>query len=128
MTNEQPQKDFTQFKDAYSHYEAGKKRRYELLFSINGGAFAIAKLLVDPKNTKQVLGNLTLTHLAIGMILFTMVMVWDIFEFGWGMRDKYLRHRAFQKQGIAVLFLLGALIIGGWLLVMLGPKIQASCT
>jgi uncharacterized membrane protein YbhN (UPF0104 family) len=128
MTNEQPQDDFTQLKDAYSHYEAGKKRRYELLFSINGGAFAIAKLLVDPKNTKQVLGNLTLTHLAIGMILFTIVMVWDICGFGWGMRSAYLKNRVFRWQGITVLCLLGSLIIGGWLLVMLGPKIQTSCT
>ena len=52
-------------KDAYTLYEEGKKRRYGLLFAVNGGAFAIAQLLTNSENKEQVLGNLTLAHLAI---------------------------------------------------------------
>jgi hypothetical protein len=33
-------------KDKVSLYEEGKHRRYSLLFSVNGGAFAVAKILV----------------------------------------------------------------------------------
>jgi hypothetical protein len=32
-------------KDKMSLYEEGKHRRYSLLFSVNGGAFAVAKIL-----------------------------------------------------------------------------------
>jgi hypothetical protein len=50
-------------KDAYTLYGSGKKRRYGLLFSVNGGAFAIAQLLNSTGN--KLLGDLSLAHLAI---------------------------------------------------------------
>jgi hypothetical protein len=33
----------------FKAYENGKHRRYNLLFSVNSGAFAVAKLFTDPK-------------------------------------------------------------------------------
>src|SRR5215467_3036893 len=75
--------------ESFKAYEDGKHRRYELLFAVNGGAFAVAKLYAD-KNTAAFLGNLTLRELAFGMILFTIVMVADIFMFGEKMRTAYL--------------------------------------
>jgi hypothetical protein len=75
-------------KDAYTLYEEGKKRRYSLLFSVNGGAFAIAKLLTS--SAANVLGDLSLAHLAIGMGIFTILMTWDIYAFGEKMRDRHL--------------------------------------
>jgi len=33
--------EFQVIKDAYTLYESGKKRRYDLLFAVNGGAFAM---------------------------------------------------------------------------------------
>jgi hypothetical protein len=79
-------------KDAYTLYEEGKKRRYGLLFAVNGGAFAIAQLLNSTGN--KLLGDLSLAHLAIGMGIFTILMVWDIYAFGEKMRDHPVFDRA----------------------------------
>lgn len=115
-------KNFSDLKDAYEIYESGKKRRYELLFAVNGGAFAIAKL-ISPSD--QTLGGLSLSELAIGMAIFTLLMVWDIYAFGEKMRDSHLPGEVFGLQGKAVLHLLGLLIISGWLLVALDPKFKS---
>ena len=79
-----------QVPDSFKSYEDGKHRRYSLLFAVNGGAFAIAKVLAE-KNPGAVLGNLSLHHLSVGMILFTIVLVMDIFMFGEKMRKTYLQ-------------------------------------
>ena len=102
-------------KDAYTLYGSGKKRRYSLLFSVNGGAFAIFKLLTRSDN--NVLSDLSLAHLAIGMGIFTLLMVWDIYAFGEKMHDRYLGEEVFGPEGKAVLLLLGLLIVSGWFLV-----------
>src|SRR3954463_2812120 len=101
--------------ESFKSYEDGKHRRYSLLFTVNGGAFAVAKLFTDPK-TANVLGSLTLRQLSIGMILFTIVLVLDIYMFGEKMRTHYLPD-AFSWQGKSVLLLLGILICTGWFLV-----------
>ena len=104
-------------KEALDYYEDGKHRRYTLLFAVNGGAFAVAKLLTaEASKSAVVLGNLTLPELSIGMALFTCFMVWDIFAFGERVRATYLES-VFQFQGKVVLVLLGALQLAGWLLV-----------
>jgi len=99
----------------FNAYEDGKHRRYTLLFSVNGGAFAIAKIAAghDPA---QALGNLTIGELSVGMILFTILMTYDIFAFGIRMKKKYV-HDAFGGPGKIVLILIGLLICAGWLLV-----------
>ena len=104
-------------KEALDYYENGKHRRYTMLFAINGGAFAVAKLLVgESTKTAIVLGSLTIQQLAIGMMLCTCIVVWDIFAFGERVRTMYLE-RAFQRQSKFVLLLLGGLLFTGWLLV-----------
>ncbi|WNG47413.1 hypothetical protein F0U60_27280 [Archangium minus] len=100
---------------SFQAYEDGKHRRYELLFAVNGGAFALAKLLAE-RTRRQFVGNLSLPHLSIGMILFTVVMVVDIFMFGHTMRTKYLPDQ-FATVGKTVLVLIGLLICAGWFLV-----------
>jgi hypothetical protein len=118
--NEQPIETLAK-NDAYTLYEAGKKRRYDLLFAVNGGAFAIAKFLESggdkplASSGYKVLGSLTLLHLVIGMILFTILMCFDIFKFGENIRDRYLYGAVFGRPGQIVLVLLGALICLGWL-------------
>lgn len=101
--------------ESFKAYEDGKHRRYSLLFAVNGGAFAVAKFFSDAK-CANVLGSLTLRQLSFGMILFTIVMVLDIFMFGEKMRTKFSPD-AFGWQGKAVLLLLGILICAGWFLV-----------
>ena len=103
-------------KDAKELYETGKHRRYSLLFSVNGGAFAVVKLITgEPGKPGVVLGNLTLTELSLGMVAFTAVMIWDIYAFGEKMRKAFLAED-FGRQGKAVLLLLGVLLCVGWLL------------
>lgn len=103
--------------EAFELYENGKHRRYSLLFAVNGGAFAISKLLVvEAGKPSVVLGSLTLQQLAIGMAAFTLFMVWDTYVFGQNMRTTFLP-KAFQWQGKTVLVVLGALQLGGWLLI-----------
>jgi hypothetical protein len=104
-------------KEAFELYENGKHRRYSLLFSVNGGAFAVAKLLTgEPGKPGIVLGDLNLSELSLGMVVFTAVMIWDIFAFGLKMRKNYLPG-AFGTQGKLVLLLLGVLLCLGWSLV-----------
>jgi hypothetical protein len=112
-------------KEAFELYEDGKHRRYTLLFSVNGGAFAVAKLLTgEPGKPGVVLGDLSLSQLSLGMVLFTAVMTWDIFEFGLKMRRNYLPG-AFENQGKIVLLLLGVLLCLGWFLAGLRGTIFA---
>lgn len=98
--------------EAFELYENGKHRRYNLLFAVNGGAFAVAKLFAEAQQP-EVLGNLKLSQLAFGMILFTIVMVADIYVFGENMRNSYARN-VFGPQGKAVLLFIGLLICAGW--------------
>jgi hypothetical protein len=104
-----------QVPESFKSYEDGKHRRYNLLFAVNGGAFAIAKLFAA-QNAAAVLGNLSLGQLSIGMILFTIVMVADIYAFGWKMKEVY-KLDVFGRPGKTVLVLLGMLICAGWFLV-----------
>jgi hypothetical protein len=105
--------------DGMRTYIDGKMRRYSLLFSVNGGAFAIAKLLADD-NTAKLMGRLTVQHLAFGAIVFTIVMVVDIWLFARMMKQQFLEDLAFNKPGKTILLLLGALLIVSWVLVGLG--------
>jgi hypothetical protein len=107
--------------DLLKLYEDGKHRRYTLLFTVNGGAFAVAKLMTQ-NGTKNaiVLGALTLGELSLGLILMTAIMVVDIYAFGDKM-SKATNRETFGRVGKIVLILLGSLIILGWSLMGLVP-------
>ncbi|MBC1195378.1 hypothetical protein H0901_08875 [Microcystis aeruginosa BLCCF158] len=121
MMQSSKQPETLSIKDAYTLYGSGKKRRYGLLFLVNRGAFAISRFLTTSDN--NVLGDLSLAHLAIGMEIFTILMVWDIYAFGEKMRDRYLNGIVFGSQGQSVLTLLGFLIVLGWFYAALGAQI-----
>jgi hypothetical protein len=110
-------------KEAIELYETGKTRRYNLLFSVNGGAFALAKVLtvisVDKETKNVVLGNLSLTELSIGLILFTLIMITDIFVFGYYSKNqnKNWTEPPFGIVGMLVILSIGILISFGWLFV-----------
>jgi hypothetical protein len=99
-------------KEELDLYENGKGRRYSLLFAVNGGAFAIARLIGEGRDT----GALSVGALAIGMIIFTMVMTLDIFAFGFWCKNRFAES-VFGRIGQIVLGLTGTLISAGWLLV-----------
>ena len=106
--------------EIFKTYEDGKHRRYSLLFSVNGGAFAIAKVLSDatPEAKLKVMGNLHVWQLSIGMLAFTILMVFDIYKFAEKMRSlqKNADPAIFKTEGKVVLLLIGTLICLGWLL------------
>ena len=112
-------KDDPEKLDGLRTYIDGKMRRYGLLFSVNGGAFAIAKLMADD-NTAKLLGRLSVQHLAVGAIIFTIVMVVDIWLFAQMVRREFLGELAFSKLGKSILLLLGTLLITCWVLVASG--------
>ena len=101
--------------DALRTYLDGKMQRYKLLFAVNGGAFAIAKV---GQGDHVSLGNLDLEKLAIGAIAFTVVMTIDIWLWGQQMKETYLSKeaQAFSFAGKSILLLLAALQILAWAL------------
>ena len=112
---------------AMNAYIEGKMKRYNLLFAVNGGAFAIARLMLPANNTALsgqpdlLLGGLSLDMLAIGAALFTIIMCVDIWMFGKMMRTDFFNGTTvFAAPGRAILVCIGALLIGGWLLVAFG--------
>jgi hypothetical protein len=85
------------------------------MFAVNGGAFAVAKLLTDADNLSgDVVGNLHLEHLAAGMALFTTVMGVDIDAFGRRMKKKDAE--LYGNIGVFVLVAIGSLLVAGWML------------
>ena len=104
--------------DVFRTYEDGKHRRYSLLFSVNGGAFAIAKILSEKPTDSVVMGSLHVPQLAAGMLAFTILMIFDIYTFADKMKglQGQSKPEIFKAQGKAVLLLIGALICAGWML------------
>jgi hypothetical protein len=105
----------------FEAYEAGKHRRYGLLFAVNGGAFAVAQFLAG-KGAAGV-GQLTPAALAWGMILFTLVMTADLAAFGVKMRGKW---KEAQPDPKAVSVWDGQFSLPGW--VVLGALCLLICT
>lgn len=108
------------WKDINALYEQGKQRRYGLLFAVNGGAFAVVKLMTgNAAAGSALLGGLTLGMLAVGLAAFSAVMCLDIWKFGERMRG--LDGTLFGIWGQRVLLAIAALLVGGWLVVALVP-------
>lgn len=103
-------------------YIDGKMKRYSLMFAVNGGAFAVAKLMTeaDKAGNTILLGNLRLWHLALGAILFTVLLVIDIYLWGQMMKKKFLGDLAFNVPGKVILIFLGVLLVSAWILVASG--------
>jgi hypothetical protein len=96
-------------------YLEGKMKRYSLLFSVNGGAFAIATLLKQP--TPPV--GLSIAGLSVGAIVFTLLMTADVWLWGAGMRKQH-GSDLFRPVGQTILLMIGALLASGWALVTIG--------
>lgn len=115
-------KNDTDVLTALSTYIDGKMKRYSLMFAVNGGAFAVAKLMAEAGKGREtvLLGQLKLWHLALGAILFTILIVVDIYLFAQMMKKKFLADSAFNLPGKLILFSLGVLLVSAWALVASG--------
>jgi hypothetical protein len=110
--------------DGLRTYIDGKMKRYNLLFSVNGGAFVIAQLLTD-SNSARILGGLNLRTLAVGAAAFTFLMCLDIWYWGDMMRRDFFENKqVFGTPGRIILVSLGALLIAGWLIAAFGRSEQ----
>ena len=104
-----------------SLYSTGQMKRYYLLFAVNGGALAIAKLFAESE-TQVIVGGLSLQALAVGCILFTALMWRDIYAFGELLRTQFFDGKdIFQEGAKLILACLCVLLILGWLLAAFGP-------
>lgn len=103
-------------------YLEGKMKRYTLLFGVNGGVFAIAKLIQSNEAARAALGGLSQRTLAVGAILFTALMMYDIWLWGDLMRREFIGRLGFTHAGRAILLSIAGLLISGWTLVLFGPK------
>lgn len=107
--------------DAFKIYEDGKHRRYSLLFAVNGGVAAIVKLY--DSNGVGLLERKSVV--AVGMVVFTLLMGYDIWIFGdrirkivgdaAGSADKGI----FSSTGKQVLSGCCLLLVAGWTLVLI---------
>jgi len=103
-------------KDVYSLYENGKGRRYGLLFSVNGGAFAILSLLAKDASDVVSLECAALA-VAVAMLLFTGMMIFDIHDFGRRMTCLSGPLELYKVGGVGrrILWLLGGLLGAAWI-------------
>ena len=103
-----------------TRYIEGKVKRYWLLFAVNGGAFLIAKFVDE--NTSGFVGQLSPIGVAMGGLVFGLVMTVDIWSWGWQMRrPEFAGEHAFTKQGRAIALLIGGLTMSGWILAAMPP-------
>lgn len=100
---------------ALQTYNDGKFKRLNLMFAVNGGAFAIVKLMFENSN-KPLLGKLTLFHVSLGAVVFTAVMIVDTWRWCDRMRKDFLPSLAFTVPGRFALALLGLIIVTAWAL------------
>ena len=85
----------------FKEYEDGKHRRYELLFKVNGAAFAIIALAAKAESAEMVNKIISLRALAVLMMIFTIVMGCDIFAFGWNMKQVFSRQGKIRYPGLS---------------------------
>jgi hypothetical protein len=97
--------------DGFADYESGKRRRYDLLFAVNGGAFAVGTWLLKGEAGPAIrFGGLEQAHFGLGMAGFAAIMCLDLFAFG-------LKYRQFfGLPGKLVVLGLSTLLMTAWLL------------
>lgn len=110
--------------EIYSLYESGKSRRYGLLFSVNGGGFAIASWLIKDIKPSDTLLKWEQIGIAVGMIVFTAIMYIDVRAFGKNFRNLGSPLNLFDTVGERVLAGLTALLILAWFVWIV---LQVSC-
>lgn len=86
------------YADIYKLYEDGKKRRYDLLFAVNGGVFAIVSGVKALGAAN--LPGIALPRIAIAMAVLTGLFGYDIWKFGMRMREKATDDQLESDKGI----------------------------
>jgi hypothetical protein len=110
---------------AYNTYQDGKMKRYTLLFSINGGAYAIVTWAAEHVPAAHEIARAASMRtiavvVAIAASLFTALMLVDIWLFGRMMRRAGAGDSLayFGKHGQAVLASIICILLGAWAAVL----------
>jgi hypothetical protein len=120
MQNDKRALDVDKFLKGLQTYIDGKMKRYNLLFAVNGGAFALAKFMKSDGD--RVLGGLELWQIALGAIIFTVLMTIDIWLFAKNIKgvlvreDPVFENKMFGRFGKIILVSLCVILILGWVL------------
>ena len=110
---------------ALDTYNNGKFQRLNLLFAVNGGALLLAQIMFGKDGTppsgnltpgNPAVGGLTLSFLALGAIVFTILIIVDAWSWAMRMKREYLGNLAFTPEGKVLLIAFGMLNIAAWAL------------
>ena len=105
---------------ALDTYNNGKFQRLNLLFAVNGGALLIAQFMFGEGNSappNPTFGDLTLSHLALGAIFFTVLIIFDTWTWAQRMKSNFIGDLGFSTGGKVLLLAFGLLNIIAWALV-----------
>jgi hypothetical protein len=108
-------------------YESGKGRRYGLLFTVNGGAYALIGFLVTNGHALSQfspIGIWAFVIIPIALGLFSWFMCDDIYAFGTNMRES--DPKLFGAMGRRLLRSVRLLFCGGWGLAVIFAILQWS--
>jgi hypothetical protein len=109
-------------KEVIELYESGKSRRYQLLFSVNGGAYVIFSLLLEKHYVNH--QTMVIGFLALLMVGFSFTMGYDIYKFGSHMRDDFTNNVGlFGPPGQRVLQYLVGLLVVAWIGVIAASRL-----
>ena len=120
-------------------YIDGKMRRFYLLFAVNGGAFAIVQLAKGEEGLKFI-GNINISILSAGVMLFTALMLIDLWVYARGIRNmesRWIKQKAidgndngdprvFSAYGKCIILGMWVLLSGGWFLAAGGENMQTQ--
>jgi hypothetical protein len=110
---------------ALDTYNNGKFQRLNLLFAVNGGALLLAQFMFGKDGAQPAgsltpgnpaFGGLTLSYLALGAIIFTILIVVDTWSWAARMKREFLGDLAFTTEGKVLLLAFGVLNIAAWAL------------
>lgn len=117
---EEPHGYLGNYAAVYQLYESGKKRRYDLLFAVNGAVFAV----ISGVSALGAAASADFPHqrIAVGMFFLTAIFGYDIWQFGMRMRKKAeddklpVTEGIFARAGRIVLCGICAILMSGWAL------------
>lgn len=109
--------------EVFSLYQEGKMKRYGLLFSVNGGAYAVVTWVAEhPETARGAAPPFTRVAIAVSLAasLFTALMFVDVWMFGRMMKDNAPDDGLtyFGGHGKAVLATIAAILTGAWMVVL----------
>lgn len=109
-------------------YESGKSRRYNLLFAVNGGTFAIVSFLLAEVGSSTPFIEVFIPVMCLAFIWFSVCMTEDIKKFGCTMRklDNREEGKVFGNEGQSLLCQIKFILVLAWVGLLLAGVLRLS--